>query len=89
MVTMIGRSHHFFRTRMNAHNSEVMLEPLMNHVSLKLMFDSTALSVLVGLPGPEAFSGRGMPDGIPVEEAHDSARRRKDQEVQDAHEHCW
>jgi hypothetical protein len=54
MVMMMGNSHHFFGTRMRAHNSLVMLEPLMDQVPLELVFYCTALSVPGGSPDPKA-----------------------------------
>src|SRR6266496_2167436 len=86
MVTMMGSSHHFFRARMKAHNSLVMLEPLMNHVSLELVFHSTSLSLPGGSPDPEAPVRERPPNGIPSEQTHYPARRRQDQEVDNPHE---
>src|SRR6266542_1018214 len=86
MVMMMGNSHHFFRTRMKAHNSLVMLEPLMDQVSLKLVFHCTALSIPGGSPDPEASLQERPPNGVLSEETHDPACRRQDQEVDDPHE---
>src|SRR6266545_3741180 len=89
MVTMMGSSHHFFRARMKAHNSLVMLEPLMDHFSpslLKLVFHCTALSIPGGSPDPEAPLRERPPNGVLSEQTHDPARRRQDQEVHDPHE---
>src|SRR5450759_783171 len=86
MVTMMGNSHHFFRTRIKTHNSLVMLEPLMDQVPLELVFHSTALPVPGGWPDPKASCRERPPDGIPSEETHYPTRRRQDQEVDNPHE---
>src|SRR5712692_8690116 len=86
MVTMMGSSHHFFRTRMKAHTSPVMLEPLMDQVPLELVFHSTALSVPGGSPDPEASVRERPPNGVLSEQTHYPARRRQDQEVDNPHE---
>src|SRR2546428_4422672 len=86
MVTMMGSSHHFFRSRMKAHNSLVMLEPLMDQVSLELMFHSTAPFVAGGSPDPEASVRERPPNGGLSEQTHYPTRRRQDQEVDDPHE---
>src|SRR5450759_2199988 len=86
MVTMMGSSHHFFRARMKAHNSLVMLEPFMDQVPLELVFHSTALSVPGGWPDPKTSFRERPPDGIPSEQTHYPTRGRQDQEVDDPHE---
>src|ERR1700693_381612 len=86
IVTMMGSSHHFFRARMKAHNSLVMLEPLMDQVPLELVFHSIALSVPGGSPDPEASFRERPPDWILPEQTHYPTRRRQDQKVDDPHE---
>src|SRR6266508_4589233 len=86
MVTMMGSSHHFFRSRMKAHNSLVMLEPLMEHVSLELVLHSISLSVPGGSPHPEASFREWPPDGVFPEQTHYPTRRRQDQKVDNPHE---
>src|SRR6266542_1863030 len=86
MVTMTGSSHHFFRTRMKAHNSLVMPEPLMDQVPLELVFHCTALSLPPGSLDPKASVREPPPNGVLSEQTHDPARRRQDQEVDDPQE---
>src|ERR1700693_883576 len=86
MVTMMGSSHHFFLARMKAHNSPVMLEPLMEQVPLELVLHSTALTVPGGSPDPEASFRKRPPDGILVVHVHYPTRRRQDQKVDNPHE---
>src|SRR6266540_3565582 len=86
ITTTMGSSHHFLRTRMNAHNSPAKVIRPIFRSSLELAFHPRPSMGLGSARDPETPGGAGAQQRVLARESAEQSGRRQDGEVDDAHE---